>query len=141
MKDHLLAAPRNATHNALVAPEGYLRLGKRPRALAHLEDTSAAYQICVEMGGDAISLADWLVDFCSLNGADSLVGVEGKDAENHEACPKSAQRSGVACAHGEELLVRFERAVAELQVLGVVRPAKRRARGMFECQVHIDYGV
>ncbi|CAD7697342.1 unnamed protein product [Ostreobium quekettii] len=129
MREHVLAAPRLAIHNALVSPEEYLRLGKRPRGLNHPEDASIAYQGYLKHGGESICLVDWLEDFCECSGVHVM--------DNKEC---QGRRQKETAVDGKEALARFEGAVADLQVAGVVRPTKRRACGVLKCNMYMECG-
>lgn len=91
-----------------------------------------------------INLADWYEAFAAVHSASTQAGGKGK-----KAAVKKGGKGKAAAAAGEgagdeaerkrrrELAARFSQATAELQYIGVIKPAKRRKGDFVQRVVHM----
>eukprot|EP00891_Asterochloris_glomerata_P007571 jgi/Astpho2/7571/Aster-02477 len=149
----LTAAPRQTIHEALSAPHKYMGISAQMGMSADSEDACIAYQLFLE-DGETINVAEWFHNFCLVcNNAGVLpeaaerVAATGPCKRHIRPSRKVLQRDepkdddpagtlGVAgaavkrgqgaCSDVQEAAVRFSQATRELQLLGLLRPARKR---------------
>jgi len=110
---HLNPSPRLAVQNALRRPYDYLQCKCCNIDVDDNQDTlpdlSIVYKIHLECG-KMINLYDWLQAFVSIV----------------DPCPTSRKNSKKRKAEDENLQTRFLHSVSEMQMLGLIKPTKRK---------------
>ncbi|RZF40020.1 hypothetical protein LSTR_LSTR002423 [Laodelphax striatellus] len=109
VKRRLIGAPRAALHTALNNPHHYLecdccKLSNDGEILPTMPDVCIAYKLHLE-SSSLINMYDWLQSFAAVVNPN---GDGGKDLD-------------------DQIQARFTQAVAELQLLGFIKPTKKKA--------------
>jgi origin recognition complex subunit 3 len=131
LSGYLQAAPRPTLEAALLRPAHPHFLGcaccpAAPGAppTRAMPDAGAAYAILCAAGAEFVNVHDWFQDFVALHvDADKPPGATSRKRKGAAAEKAS---NAVAKERLWALQARFTRALAELQTLGFIRPAKRK---------------
>ena len=98
-----------------------------------MPDAGAAYALLCATGTEFVNVHDWFQDFVALHtqpsgGPGAQAGRKRPRAERDRDKGGAAEKATAAVAKERlwALQARFTRALAELQTLGFIRPAKRK---------------